>query len=318
MLEAGFEIEPFFLNGDSGPLFCIHLYPASTAANGHGDNATPDNETRHARFPHPNPPPEGEGTNVTLREFHVKGSILYLHPFAEEMHKSRRMAALQARRFAAEGYAVLQLDLTGCGDSAGDFGDATWEGWLADARRAHAWLSEKHPGPVMLWGLRSGASLAVELANTLSGIERLLLWQPVANGEQFLNQFLRIKLASEMLSGTQAQSGTKELRARLESGEAIEVGGYLLGSAMARSLANMKLADMPPPCPVEWLEIGAENSDSPTPASQRIVDAWRTAGVNVRTRTVSGEPFWVTQEITECAGLIEATTAAVRGHQLKP
>ena len=30
--------------------------------NGHGDDATPENKTRHARFPHPNPPPEGEGT----------------------------------------------------------------------------------------------------------------------------------------------------------------------------------------------------------------------------------------------------------------
>jgi DNA-3-methyladenine glycosylase I len=31
-----------------------------------------DNETRHARFPLPNPPPEGEGANESLREFHVK------------------------------------------------------------------------------------------------------------------------------------------------------------------------------------------------------------------------------------------------------
>ena len=54
----------------------------------------------------------------------TKGSILYIHPFAEEMNKSRRMAALQARALAKAGYAVLQLDLLGCGDSSGDFGDA--------------------------------------------------------------------------------------------------------------------------------------------------------------------------------------------------
>ena len=39
--------------------------------NGHGDDATPENKTRHARFPHPNPPPEGEGTTdsrLTSRE----------------------------------------------------------------------------------------------------------------------------------------------------------------------------------------------------------------------------------------------------------
>ena len=42
--------------------------------NGHGNYAAHDNETRHARFPHPNPLPQaGEGANESLREFHVKG-----------------------------------------------------------------------------------------------------------------------------------------------------------------------------------------------------------------------------------------------------
>jgi len=41
--------------------------------NGHGKYAAPDNETRHARFPLPNPLPQaGEGANESLREFHVK------------------------------------------------------------------------------------------------------------------------------------------------------------------------------------------------------------------------------------------------------
>lgn len=275
MQQANFEIKPFFLAGKHGALFCIHLFPIDSVP---------------------------------------KGVILYLHPFAEEMHKSRRMAALQARRFATEGYAVLQVDLTGCGDSASDFGNATWETWLDDARCAYAWLSAKTTGPIILWGLRTGASLAVELASALSGVKCLLLWQPVVNGEQYLNQFLRIKLASEMLSIGQAQSGTKDLRAKLESGEGIEVGGYMLGATMARGLARLKLADSPPPCPVEWIETGADDSDTPNPTSQRIVDAWRTKGVNVHTRTINGESFWVTQEITECPSLIEATLKAVCSH----
>jgi exosortase A-associated hydrolase 2 len=258
MQQANFEIEPFFLAGKHGALFCIHLYPIDSAP---------------------------------------KGAILYLHPFAEEMHKSRRMAALQARRFATKGYAVLQVDLTGCGDSACDFGNATWETWLDDARRAYAWLSAKTAGPIILWGLRTGASLAVELASALSGVKCLLLWQPV-----------------EMLSIGQAQSGTKDLRAKLEAGEGIEVGGYMLGATMARDLARLKLADSSPPCPVEWIEIGTDDSDTPNPTSQRIVDAWRTKGVNVHTRTINGESFWVTQEITECPSLIEATSKAVCSH----
>ena len=45
----------------------------------------------------------------------ARGAIVYIHPFAEEMNFSRRMVALQARMLAAQGYAVLQIDLSGCG-----------------------------------------------------------------------------------------------------------------------------------------------------------------------------------------------------------
>ena len=37
----------------------------------HGKETVSENETCHARPPHPNPPPEGEGANESLREFHT-------------------------------------------------------------------------------------------------------------------------------------------------------------------------------------------------------------------------------------------------------
>ena len=55
------------------------------------------------------------------REAEVRGSILFLHAFAEEMHMSRRNISSQARLLAAAGYNVMLLDLTGCGDGAGEF-----------------------------------------------------------------------------------------------------------------------------------------------------------------------------------------------------
>ena len=38
-----------------------------------------------------------------------RSKILYLHPFAEEMNKSRRMAALACRALAEAGHAVLRV-----------------------------------------------------------------------------------------------------------------------------------------------------------------------------------------------------------------
>lgn len=272
MNGADIRIEPFFLESPRGPLFCIFLSPADQ-------------------------PPQG--------------AVLYLHPFAEEMHKSRRMAALQARAFAAQGHAVLQIDLTGCGDSAGDFADASWSAWLDDARLGLAWLTEKTAQPVTLWGLRTGALLAADLAQRLQGIRSLLLWQPVSDGSLFLTQFLRIKLASEMLSDGQSKSGTKALLAQLEAGDGVEVGGNMLAPAMARELGALKLASLAPACPVTWLEAGAEAGTHVTPASQRIVDAWQAAGATVHAQTVQGDPFWSTQEIAECPDLLDASAAAL-------
>jgi hypothetical protein len=40
-----------------------------------------------------------------------RGLVVFVHPFAEEMNKARRMAALQARALAGHGWAVLMSDL---------------------------------------------------------------------------------------------------------------------------------------------------------------------------------------------------------------
>ena len=271
MAQSDIQIEPFFLESPRGPLFCIYLSPVNLA---------------------------------------LKGSLLYLHPFGEEMHKSRRMAALQARAFASLGYAVLQIDLTGCGDSAGDFADASWSAWREDARLAQAWLHAKTGQPVTLWGLRTGALLAADMAQALN-VQALLLWQPVTDGNLFLTQFLLIKLASEMLSDGQSKSGTKELLARLEAGEGVEVGGNMLSPAMAGEMGVLKLAAIIPKCPVHWIEVGPTTGEHLSPAGQRVADAWREAGTPVQTHTVMGDPFWATQEITECPGLIDKTLASL-------
>ncbi|PZO19649.1 MAG: hydrolase 2, exosortase A system-associated, partial [Burkholderiales bacterium] len=129
-----------------------------------------------------------------------QGSVLYLHPFAEELNTTRRVVAQQARALAQAGFAVLQIDLKGCGDSEGEFADTTWDAWLEDAQLAHHWLAEHAPGPRWLWGMRGGTLLATALAARLSHPTHLLLWQPVINGQQMLQQFLRLHAAGQWLT----------------------------------------------------------------------------------------------------------------------
>ena len=239
------------------------------------------------------------------------GSVLYLHPFAEEMHKSRRMAALQARAFAVRGYSVLQVDLFGCGDSSGDFGDARWDAWKDDAALAADWLARHAEGPMHLWGSRLGALLALDYSRQASrSFAGLLLWQPVANGAQFITQFLRLRLTREMLAGGAAGKGTGELRAQLAAGEALEIAGYELAPELAFAIERLDLAALSPRnLPARWFEINAEGKT--TPVLRRAAQAWSAAGAEVELHAVRGEPFWSSLEISECPELIAATSEAI-------
>jgi exosortase A-associated hydrolase 2 len=240
----------------------------------------------------------------------VRGAIVFVHPFAEEMNKSRRMAALQARAFASAGYAVLQCDLLGCGDSSGDFGDATWDAWLGDVARAAAWLRSRHAAPLTLWGLRAGCLAASEAARRHFLEVDFLFWQPMTTGKAMLQQHLRLHAAREMLDG-QAVGATQPLRDRLAAGETIEIAGYALNPALA---AGLERATLQPPHNgrTTWLEVSTRDDGGLLPASGAVLQRWREAGHDAAAHVVKGPPFWAATEIEEVPELVAATIAAMR------
>ncbi len=233
-----------------------------------------------------------------------RGSILYVHPLAEEMNKSRRMAAEQARRLAAAGWTVLQWDLLGCGDSDGDFADADWAFWRAELVHAAQWLREQAAGPQWLWGLRAGALLAAEVAAALPHAVGLLCWQASSSGKLVAQQFLRLRVAAELISG-QAKGVMQALRAELAAGQTVDLGGYGVRAPLIDGLERATLAPVAGALGLIWLELG--EGEQPGPASQRVLEAWQAAGVPVQQAVLSGPPFWQTTEIEDAPALWDAT-----------
>jgi exosortase A-associated hydrolase 2 len=240
----------------------------------------------------------------------ARGSILFVHPFAEEMNKSRRMAAVQAKALANSGWTVLQLDLLGCGDSSGDFSDATWQAWIDDVLHAARWLRASTGHQPVLWGLRTGCLLITHSARYLDGPLDLLLWHPVLSGKRFLQQFLRIAVASESAAPNGSRpSHTQDLRQQLAEGFLIEVAGYPLSPALALPLEAAGFEMPTQPARVAWIELGAADNDSLLPASREVVTVWQQAGHVVSSRVVDGPPFWHTQDISECPDLVHVTVS---------
>jgi len=247
-----------------------------------------------------------------------RGLVLHLHPFAEEMNKSRRMAALQSRALAAADFAVLQFDLLGCGDSAGDFGDATWDRWLADAAWAVKHLRSRAGAtaetPLWLWGHRVGALLATQVADTLAQAgaapPNLLLWQPTGSGKAALQQFLRLKAAAELLDGG-GKGVTESLKRQLAAGQPVEVAGYRLHPGLATGLEAATLLPPRQPARAVWLEVATSEAPELLPASLAALERWRAAGCSVHAEAVQGPAFWQTTEIEEAPALIQRSVQAM-------
>ncbi|MDE2613674.1 MAG: hydrolase 2, exosortase A system-associated [Burkholderiales bacterium] len=242
----------------------------------------------------------------------VRGALLYVHPWCEEMNKSRRMAALQARDLAARGWWVLQIDLLGCGDSSGDFGDARWAAWIDDVRAAARWLRERVDAPLWLWGLRVGTLLAADAVRDIEGVHGLLLWQPLAAGRSALQQFLLLLAAGAMQSGA-AGAALREARAAFAAGQEVDVAGYTLAPGLAAALEGATLEVPARVRAIALLEVqGGGVPAAPTPTLARLAQAWQAAGHEVRHVAVVGPAFWQTTEIEDAPELIAATVRALQ------
>ena len=270
------QVEPFFFDVDPGTRFCLY----------------------HA--PQPQRP--------------ARGAILYVHPFAEELNLCRRMAAQQARAFAAQGFAVLQIDLFGCGDSCGDFTAGRWSQWQRDLQVAANWLGQRQAGPLYLWGVRLGALLAMDLA-CQRPVDGLILWQPIISGRTCINQFLRQQLALQARHQHPAAGGLQGLRAlrtELATRGRVEVAGFQLDLALARGIEAcdaLRLAITP--CTIDWFSSAA--------MPRRLASSWAGRGIALRYHAVEPLPFWADPARPESPSLLAATARAfAAADQLAP
>jgi uncharacterized protein len=124
----------------------------------------------------------------------ARRSVLLCNAFGRESIRAHRVYRVLAERLARAGCDVLRFDYSCSGDSAGEEIDADLCAWREDVRAAHAELQRRSGARNITWfGMRFGALIAQQAAQGLAqGPDRLVLWDPVIDGRDYLD-LLRVR-----------------------------------------------------------------------------------------------------------------------------
>ena len=172
---------------------------------------------------------------------HGTGYVL-CYPFAEERLWAQRFFVKFARELARRGDPVLRFDFMGNGDSEGKFEDADVELWLSDIGRALQTLKEKVPGvrSVGLIGLRLGATLAALAADRID-VSRLILWDPIIDGNQYMQEILRSNLMTQTAIFKEIQKDRRRLIQDMMEGKTVNADGYEISWKLYEGISDIRL-----------------------------------------------------------------------------
>ncbi len=232
-----------------------------------GDSARPLLGLHH-------PPPRGTPRRV---------GVVLCNPFGQEYLRAHRPLRELASRLAEAGFPTLRFDYHGCGDSAGEAGEARLEDWLAHTAAAVAEVREVTGSPqVALVGLRLGGAIAVLAAQRLGGGEAPVLWDPVIDGAGYLRA-LRASHEAWMREHARGAVARRE-----------EVLGFPLSAALTADLEGLALAIDSVPARRALVVSSDGGTDAPALGDGGTEDA-------VVRRRFSPAPVWLHAEGEERA-----------------
>jgi len=238
--------------------------------------------------------------------------VLVVPPFAEEMNKSRKMMSLLLAEAVSEDTCGYLFDLYGTGDSDGDFCQATWDIWRANLIDMLEFISaQKDVEHISIVAIRTGAllvnSVLAEEGAYGSKINALHYWNPVFNAALYISQFLRLKLAANMMRNEGPKVGVKELRQELQVEGKLEVAGYTLNQALIEGMegASIALHLSFLKVPLHFYELSSR--DQITPGLMKKISEVRESSELCFTHVVEGSQFWSTQEIARSEALLGLT-----------
>jgi len=165
--------------------------------------------------------------------------VLLCSPIWQEYMRTHLVFRQFANMLSEAGFHVLKFDYSGAGDSAGNSRQGNVKQWQKDILIAMDELKGISGAEyISLIGLRFGASLAATVSGDGFNIKDLVLWDPIVDGNAYLDELRRIH--REKLALFDLHLGTKHL----ESDKVFdELLGYPSPAEMQKSIAQINLLE---------------------------------------------------------------------------
>ncbi len=162
--------------------------------------------------------------------------IVFCYPFGQEYMRSHRPIRQLAINLADMGYHVLRFDYRGTGDSAGELEGLEIADWVDDVKLAVEELRDMAAtSKVSLIGLRLGSLVATVAACNHGGVANLVLWDPVSDGSEYLQ---------ELVSDLQKHDMSEAQANFIDQDEGIHLNGFTMPRKFQQSLGELALSNI--------------------------------------------------------------------------
>jgi exosortase A-associated hydrolase 2 len=220
--------------------------------------------------------------------------IVFCHPFAEEKTISHRVVNNFARRLCRQGYPVLRFDYRGCGDSEGDFEQATLKTRLADIGKAiDIFFQHTQTVHLSLFGLRLGATLAALTAAGDSRVDSLVLWEPIVDVGKYFDQFLRMQVVAESTWSGKVAKTRKDLLQELTKGNCVDILSFYLSPQCFEEFTRLDV-----PAQVGFFQgpvliVGISKQQRKRKDLEDLIRAYQQNDTSPHYLLVPEQPFWI-------------------------
>lgn len=195
--------------------------------------------------------------------------IVLCYPMGQEYMRAHRAFRQLANLLARRGFHVFRFDYFATGDSAGESEEGSLAEWMTNVGQAIEELKDNAGvDTVSLVGLRLGAALALLAGASRDDVSRIVLWDPVVDGRQYVD---------ELLAGaTDATTGT------------VGVLGFPLTETLRDEIAKI---DPSAVAHVSGAQIALFTSSEST-ASDRLVSQLSVRGIQASAHCIPSNGSW--------------------------